>query len=312
VPLTALPAPPPAVPDAVLAGPLVDAASGLVGARREDVVVVRGGLWDVASLLARRTPAGREGLVALPGTAWSGTAERTVGLAATLAGTVVRVADELAQRRADLLAVPGAHPLTGDVLPLAELADVAHAHGARIAVDAGALVATGGLDLAACDVDYAVFSGLDVHAPVDCGVLVGRSDWLESRPALPRRPVAAALAAACRDVADLPPGALAAHEAELRSAVLLLLRELPGVRAVPGWPDARRSAGLVAFTVDGFAPADVARIIAVQHGLPGVAAVSDPDLAPAGGAVRIRLDVAWAAEDVERLRDGLEDVLTAA
>jgi selenocysteine lyase/cysteine desulfurase len=238
-----------------------------------------------------------------------------VALAATLAGTVVRVADELARRPADLLAVPGVHPLTGDVLPLAELADLAHGYGARIAVEAGTLVAAGGIDLAATDVDHAVFTGLDVHAPLDAGVLVGRGDWLEGGgPPLPRRPVSAALAAACRDAGALPPGALAAHEAELRAAVLLLLRELPGVRAVPGCPDARRHAGLAAFNVEGFAPIDVARILTVQHGLPGVAAVSDPGLAPAsasdGGAVRIRLDAAWAREDVDRLRDALEDVLT--
>jgi selenocysteine lyase/cysteine desulfurase len=281
-----------------------------VGARRGDVVVVRAALVDVASLLGRRAPSWPHGVVALPGTPWSETAGRTVALAATLAGTVVGVADELARGRTDLLAVPGVHPLTGDVLPLAELADVAHAHGARIAVDAGPLVAAGGLDLAACDVDHAVFSGLDVHAPVDAGVLVGRGDWLEPRPPLPRRPVSAALAAACRDVAALPPGALAAHEAELRAAVLALLRELPGVHVVPGWPDARRHAGLVAYTVDGRDPAEVTAILTVQHGLPGVAVVTDPAVAPAGGAVRIRLDAAWAGEDVDRLRDALEDVLT--
>jgi selenocysteine lyase/cysteine desulfurase len=309
VPLTALPAHP---PDAVLAGPLVAAACDLVGARPDDVVVVRAGLADVAALLARRAPQGPDGVVSLPGTPWSASAGRRVGLAATLAGTVLRVVDELARRRYDLLAVPGAHPLTGDVLPLAELADVAHAHGARIAVDAGPLVAAGVLDLAAGDVDHAVFTGLDVHAPLDAGVLVGRGDWLELRPPLPRRSVSAALAAACRDVAALPPGTLAAHEAELRSAVLLLLRELPGVRAVTGWPDARRHAGLVAFTVDGRNPVDVARILTVHHGLPGAAVVSDPAVAPAGAAVRIRLDAGWAGEDVDRLRDALEDVLTTA
>jgi selenocysteine lyase/cysteine desulfurase len=309
VPLTALPA---YRPDDVLAGPLVDAASDLVGARADDDVIVRAGLADVAALLARRAPSGPDGVVALPGTSWSDTAGRTVGLAATLAGTVLGVADELARRRCDLLAVPGAHPLTGDVLPLAELADVAHAHGARIAVDAGPLVASGGLDLAAGDVDHAIFSGLDVHAPLDAGVLVGRGDWLERRPLPPRRSVWAALAAACRDAAALPPGMLAAHEAKLRSAVLLLLRELPGVRQVPGWPDARRHAGLVAFTADERDPVDVARILAVHHGLPGVAVVTDPAVAPAGGAVRIRLDAAWAGEDVDRLRDALEDVLTGA
>jgi hypothetical protein len=40
--------------------------------------------------------------------------------------------------------------------------------------------------------------------------------------------------------------------------------------------------------------------------------VTDPAVAPPGGAVRIRLDAAWAGEDVDRLRDSLEDVLTTA
>src|SRR5215213_7399755 len=172
VPLSALPADPPAT------APLVDAVAGAVGAREDDVVVVRSEL-----------------------------ATRRVALAATLAGTVARVGDELARRSADLLAVPGSHPLTGDVLPLAELADVAHAHGARIVVDAGRLVAAGAVDMAAGDLDHVVFTGLDVHAPLAAGVLVGRADWLGSRPPLPRRPVSAALAAACREVDALPAGA---------------------------------------------------------------------------------------------------------
>jgi selenocysteine lyase/cysteine desulfurase len=296
--------------DAALAGPLVDAVSDLVGGRHGDVVVVRGGLAEVAVLLARRTPSGAEGIVALPGTPWSDATERTVAFAATLAGTVVRVADELDRRRTALLAVPAVHPLTGDVLPLAELADVAHARGARIAVEAGPLVAARGLDLAACDVDHAVFTALDLHAPLDAAVLVGRGDWLEPRPPLPRRPVTAALAAACREVAALPAGAIAAHEAELRAAVIALLRELPGVRAVAGWPDARRHAGLVAFTVEERDPADVARILALHHDLPGVAVVTEG--AAPEGAVRLRLDAVWTGEDVARLRDALEDVLTTA
>ena len=310
--LTTLPAHPPGPLDAALAGPLAGAASDLVGARPDDVVVVRAGLVDVAALLARRVPSGPGGVVSLPGTVWSDTAGRTVGLAATLAGTVLRVAEELARSRSDLLAVPGAHPLTGDVLPLAELADVAHAHGARIAVDAGPLVAAGALDLAVGDVDHVVFTGLDIHAPLDAGVLVGRGDWLEPRPPLPRRPVSDALAVACREVAALPPGTLAVHEAQLRAAVLLVLRELPGVRAIAGWPDARRHAGLVAFTIDERDPVDVARILAVYHGLPGVTVVTDPAVAPAGPAVRLRLDAAWADEDVDRLRNAIVDVLTSA
>jgi selenocysteine lyase/cysteine desulfurase len=306
---------------AVLVSPLVDAVTDAVRARPDDVVVVRPDLPDAAALLARRTPSGTDGVVALDGSPWAALTTRRVALAATLAGTVARVGDELARSSADLLAVPGSHPLTGDVLPLAELADVAHAHGARIVVDAGRLVAAGGVDMTAGDLDHVVFSGLDVHAPIAAGVLVGRGDWLGMRPPLPRRPVAAVLAAACRELDALPAGALAAHETHLRGRVLALLRALPGVREVPGWPDARRHAGVVAFTVDEHDAGSVALALAVHHGLPGVDAVPLTDgptgggEGPAGGvpaAVRLQLDAAWADEDVERLRDALEDVLTSA
>jgi hypothetical protein len=40
--------------------------------------------------------------------------------------------------------------------------------------------------------------------------------------------------------------------------------------------------------------------------------VSDPAARPARGVVRLRLDATWAPEDVDRLRDALEDVLTTA
>jgi selenocysteine lyase/cysteine desulfurase len=318
VPVPTLPDDPPAT-RTVLVSPLVDAVTDAVGARDDDVVVVRSDLADAAALLARRAPSGADAVVALEGSPWADLTGRRVALAATLAGTVAEVSEELTRRSAELLAVPGSHPLTGEVLPLAELADVAHAHGARIAVDAGRLVAAGAVDMVAGDLDHVVFTGLDVHAPLAAGVLVGRADWLGSRPPLPRRPVSAALTAACREVDALPAGALAAHEALLRGRVLALLRALPGVREVPGWPDARRHAGVVAFTVEGREAASVAIVLSVHHGLPGVDVaplpVAGADYSPtaaAGSAVRLRLDAAWADEDVERLRDALEDVLTTA
>jgi selenocysteine lyase/cysteine desulfurase len=118
--------------------------------------------------------------------------------------------------------------------------------------------------------------------------------------------VSAALAAACRELAALPQGLLAAHEADLRGLVLAALKELPGVRPVAGWPDARRHCGLVSFTVDGTDAATVAEHLAERHGVPNV----DTVLLPPGGAVRLRLDAAWTLEDVPRLREALEDVLT--
>jgi aspartate aminotransferase-like enzyme len=49
--------------------------------------------------------------------------------------------------------------VTGECLPLAELAGLAHAHGARIAVDGAQLVPHRRVDIAASGIDYLAFSG---------------------------------------------------------------------------------------------------------------------------------------------------------
>ena len=301
-------------PDLVppVAGGLLGAPARLVGARPGDGVVVRPAHADVVRLLTAATAQGPDGVVVV-GSVWSRPAGRSVELGATLAGTVAAVADELARRPADLLVVPGAHPGTGDLLPLAELADLAHAHGAQVAVEAGPLVAAGAVDMTAAQLDHVVFSGLDVYAPLAAAVLVGgprrQPDQIGACPPHPRRAVSAALAAACRELATLPEGLLAGHEADLRRLVVATLKDLPGIHPLTGWPDARRSCGLVSFTVEGHEASSVAERLAVRHGLPGV----DTVLPPAAGqpAVRLRLGAAWAAEDVARLRDALEDVLTS-
>ena len=112
MPLTALPDRP---PDTLLSGPLAGAASELVGARPGDVVVVRAGLVDVATLLARRVPSGPGGVVSLPGTPWWPPPAAPSVWPRPSPGPCSGWQDELGRSRYDLLAVPGAHPLTGDV-----------------------------------------------------------------------------------------------------------------------------------------------------------------------------------------------------
>jgi selenocysteine lyase/cysteine desulfurase len=67
----------------------------------------------------------------------------------TLAGTLEAVHAELAAAPAALLAVTGASNVTGEYPPLAELPDLAHAYGARIAVDGARLVPHRRVSLAA-------------------------------------------------------------------------------------------------------------------------------------------------------------------
>jgi selenocysteine lyase/cysteine desulfurase len=165
--------------------------------------------------------------------------------------------------------------------PLAELADLAHAHGARIAVDGAQLVPHRSVDLAASGIDYLAFSGHKIYAPFGAGALVGRGDWLDAAPpylarggavrqvrldvtewaASPARHEggtpnvigAVALAAACRFVDSLPAGALEAHEGFLTRRLVSGLA-LDSLRAHgPAWR--------YADAADGFAPLDDPRAL---------------------------------------------------
>jgi selenocysteine lyase/cysteine desulfurase len=79
-----------------------------------------------------------------------------------------------------LVAVTGASNVTGEIWPVAEMAFIAHRHGARIAVDAAQLAPHVPVSLSDLDVDYIALSGHKLYAPFGTGVLAGRSDWLDT------------------------------------------------------------------------------------------------------------------------------------
>lgn len=319
-----------------------------VGAREDDVVVVTRNTTDALNLLASAVPDGGEVVFLdvehhanlLP---WRGVAHRCVEAAHTLAGSVARVADALAERPAALLAVTGCSNVTGEVLPITRLAEVAHAHGAGIVVDAAQLAPHRRLDLAATGIDYVAFSGHKLYAPFGAGVLVGRRDWLDDAPpylagggavrevtldgtvwadapqrhegGTPNVVGTTALAAACSALDELPPGVLAAHEDELRARLVAGLAALPGVRVLKLWPDATERIGVVSFVVDGVDPGLLAAVLSAEHGI-GVRDgrfCAHPLLERLGhgsGAVRASLGVGSSSRDVDRLLDALEDVVT--
>jgi selenocysteine lyase/cysteine desulfurase len=320
-----------------------------VGARDDDVVVVVRNTTDALNLLATAVPAEGEVLFLdvehhanlLP---WQRGAHRYVEAAHTLAGTVARVADALEERPVALLAVTGSSNVTGELLPIAQLADLAHAHGARIVVDAAQLAPHRRIDLAATGVDYVAFSGHKLYAPFGAGVLVGRRDWLDAAPpylagggavrevgldgtdwaAAPQRHEAGtpnvvgavALATACRALAQLAEGVLGAHEAHLRDRLVSGLRLLPGVRVLSIWPDATERIGVVSFTLAGHDPGRLAAVLSAEHAI-GVrdgrfcAHPLMARLVPDGsGAVRVSLGVGSSGADVDALLLALEDVIT--
>ena len=189
--------------------------------------------------------------------------------------------------------------MTGECLPLAELAGLAHAHGARIAVDGAQLVPHRRVDLAASGIDYLAFSGHKIYAPFGsrgahrpratgwtpprrtwpAAARSARSasdatDWAAS-PArheggTPNVVGAVALAAACRLVDSLPAGAVrGARGVPRRPPGRRARRDRRGAHPAAV---ARRSAGpesigVVTFTVDGWPAQHVAQYLSAEHGI---------------------------------------------
>ncbi|MEE2034946.1 aminotransferase class V-fold PLP-dependent enzyme [Rhodococcus chondri] len=313
--------------------------SRFVGADRDQVVVFTRNTTDSLNLLATAVPGDVVVLDVehhanlLP---WK--SSRVVEAADTVTETVRRLAAELTRAPAALLAVTGASNVTGEVLPIAELAELAHSCGARILVDGAQLVPHRRVDLAASGVDYLAFSGHKLYAPFGAGVLVGRRDWLDTaEPYLagggavrevaldrtewacaparheagsPNVLGAAALAAACDTLAGFDTDAAARHEEELCSRLVEGLRDIDGVELLRLWDDSSDCVGIVTFTVDGFEPGEVAAYLSAEHGI-GVRDgrfCAHPLLARvgrSGGAVRASLGLGSSSDDVERLISAL-------
>lgn len=83
--------------------------------------------------------------------------------------------------RTKLVCCTHASNILGTINPVREFADIAHAHGAKICVDAVAYAPHRMVDVRALDVDYYVFSFYKVYGPHHA-VLYGRYDDLAALP----------------------------------------------------------------------------------------------------------------------------------
>ncbi|AEI13236.1 aminotransferase class V-fold PLP-dependent enzyme [Cellulomonas gilvus] len=330
------------------------AVARFVDAREDDVAIVTRNTTDSLNLLAGVVPAGGRVLVLdlehhanlLP---WlrssdpNGHRTTILPIAPTVAGTLDALAAELASQPYALVTVSGASNVTGEALPVGRVVEIAHAAGARVAVDGAQLVPHRGFSLARTGADYVAFSGHKTYAPFGAGVLVGRRDWLDSgtpylagggavrdvrsdrtvwQPAPARHEAgspnvigAIALAEACDALAALPAGALEAHERALRTRLVQGLEGVPGVEVARIWPDSDEPVGVLTFTVADHDPGLVAAYLAAEHGI-GVRDgrfCAHPLLArlgASGGAIRASVGVGTTSEAVDRLVAALHAYVT--
>jgi selenocysteine lyase/cysteine desulfurase len=324
-----------------------------VGARGTDVVVFTRNTTDALNLLARAVPGPvlcldvEHHANLLP---WRSGAHRTLTAASTVEETLERLAAALRAEPTALVAVTGASNVTGEVLPVARIAALAQAAGARVAVDAAQLAPHRRVDLAASGVDYVALSGHKLYAPYGAGALVGRRDWLDAAapylagggavaqvdlddaawaPAphrheggTPNVLGAAALAQACRTLAPVLEQAGPAHERVLLGRLATGLAGVPGVTPLRIWPDTADRVAVQSFTVAGRAAGEVAAYLSAEHGVgvrdgrfcahPLLARLCPQGEGPDsdGTAVRASIGLGTTAEHVDRLVAALHRLVT--
>ncbi|HET6501758.1 MAG TPA: aminotransferase class V-fold PLP-dependent enzyme [Amycolatopsis sp.] len=193
-----------------------------------------------------------------------------------------------------LVVLTGASNVTGEVLPVAEIAAVARRHGARIALDAAQLAPHRPISVRQLDVDYVALSGHKIYAPFGAGALIGRADWLAAAPPYlsgggatqavtesgvvwrsgPDRHEAGspntigvyALSVACERLAadwDLVIG----HEARLLDRLDEGLSSIPGLTPLRLFDDHGDRTGTLSFVLHGFDPGLLAATLSAEYGI---------------------------------------------
>ncbi|WP_329211899.1 aminotransferase class V-fold PLP-dependent enzyme [Streptomyces sp. NBC_00683] len=279
-----------------------------LGCRAEDQVVFTRSTTDSLNLLAAVLPANCQVFVfetehhasLLP---WRDARVTYLDAPRTPAEAVVTLERALADRDPygpALVCVTGASNVTGELWPVKELAAAAHAHGARIVLDAAQLAPHHPVDIAELDVDWVAFSGHKLYAPFGSGVLAGRADWLrDAEPYLAgggaSRKVARradggvdvewhttaarheagspnvigvySIAAACKALTEAGFDQLVAREQQLVTRVREGLAEVPAVKVLSLFGDDAPRVGVISFVVEGWNSSHFAAALSAEYGI---------------------------------------------
>ncbi|MFI4947197.1 MAG: aminotransferase class V-fold PLP-dependent enzyme [Alphaproteobacteria bacterium] len=193
--------------------------------------------------------------------------------------------------RTRLVAVTHISNVTGALLPVARIVELAHARGALVLIDGCQAVPRLPVDVQALGCDFYVFSGHKAYGPTGTGVLYGRYDALLSMPpwqtgggmisnvtyektefqepphrfeaGTPDIAGAVGLAQAIGFIEGLGRDNIREHEAALTGYGVDRLSRIPGVQLVPG---GQRRLSILSFNLDGVHPHDVGTVLD-QHGV---------------------------------------------
>ncbi|MFD5063128.1 aminotransferase class V-fold PLP-dependent enzyme [Streptomyces sp. NPDC058394] len=284
------------------------AVAEFLGCRADDQVIFTRSTTDSLNLLAAAVPAECQVFVyetehhasLLP---WRDARVTYLNAPRTPAQAVETLERALADRDPygpALVCVTGASNVTGELWPVKELAAAAHAHGARIVLDAAQLAPHHPVDIDELDVDWVAFSGHKLYAPFGSGVLAGRADWLQdAEPYLAgggaSRKVARrtdggvdvewhstaarheagspnvigvySIASACKALTEAGFDRLVVREQQLVTRVREGLAEVPQVKVLSLFGDDAPRVGVISFVVEGWNSSHFAAALSAEYGI---------------------------------------------
>jgi cysteine desulfurase/selenocysteine lyase len=190
-----------------------------------------------------------------------------------------------------LVAIAHVSNVLGTVLPVREIAELAHAVGAKVMLDGCQGIVHRHVDVQDLGCDFYVFSGHKLYGPTGIGVLWARAELLDAMPPYqgggdmidtvtfakttwapaPAKfeagtpPIAQAigLGAAIDYLNSLDRAAVADHEDALLRYAMTRLAQVPGVRLIGTAP---HKAAVQSFVMDGAHPHDLATVLD-RHGV---------------------------------------------
>ncbi len=242
--------------------------------------------------------------------------------------------EALLSPRTRLVAVTHISNVTGALLPVARIVELAHARGALVLVDGCQAVPRLPVDVQALGCDFYAFSGHKAYGPSGIGVLYGRYDALLAMPpwqtgggmitnvtypqtefqepphrfeaGTPDIAGAVGLALALGFIEGIGRAAIREHEAALTGCGVDRLSRIPGLQLVGG---GQRRLSILSFNLDGVHPHDVGTVldqhnVAVRVGHHCAQPLMDK--LGIAGTVRVSLGVYNDTADIDRLAEAVE------
>jgi cysteine desulfurase / selenocysteine lyase len=242
--------------------------------------------------------------------------------------------EALLSPRTRLVAVTHISNVTGALLPVARIVELAHARGALVLVDGCQAVPRLPVDVQALGCDFYAFSGHKAYGPSGIGVLYGRWDALLAMPpwqtgggmisnvtypltefqepphrfeaGTPDIAGAVGLAQAIDFIEGIGRAAIREHEAALTGYGVDRLSRIPGLQLVGG---GQRRLSIFSFNLDGVHPHDVGTVldqhnVAVRVGHHCAQPLMDK--LGIAGTVRASLGVYNDEADIDRLAEAVE------